>query len=529
MIVYVAVVLTRSIIRFDWAEQIAKEVTNENLDYIANNINVDYLSDDELALVVFNPLPYQINENINTRIKLPADIKLNRVKVFDNNNKEINYQIKDYGEDYKMELDPFDTPTFVDVNYADISFTAEDIPASGYKTFKIKAIDDLTMPPEYKSDISYGNNYIENSFYRIEAQKDGTVNITDKNNNKIYKNCNKFVDSGDAGDEYTYSPPLRDQIVTANLSTCVIENSGPAEATLKILGTISLLEGLAPNRKSRSDNYIDCPLETTITLYSNIQRVDFKTTFDNRVKDHRLRVEFPTDIDTDVVYADGHFDVVERSISVPDSEGWVEKAYRTAHNSGFVSLNDDILGVSLLNRGLPEYEVIPEKNNTIALTLLRSVGWLSVDDLEYRTIEAGPCLPTPEAQYPGKHSFFYSLITHKGSWVDAGISHKAKQYRVQVRTKQLGKQSGSLPDSQSYIHIENDRIEISAIKKDETDDRLVFRVYNPTNNEEETKIKLGFDASEIYLGNLSEDLIEKLEYDTNIEISVPAKKLKLLL
>ncbi|SIQ22605.1 alpha-mannosidase [Halanaerobium kushneri] len=510
--------------RFDWAEQIAEEITNENLQYITNKINVEYLEDDELALTIFNPLPYEINENINTRIKFSKEITFNRVKVFDDNH-EIIHQLKDYGEDIKIELDPFDTPTLIDVNYADISFTAENIPAAGYKTYKIKAVNDLTMPGEYSSDIAHGSNYIENVFYIVKANNDGTVDITDKINNRTYNNCNRFSDRGDAGDEYTYSPPLKDKVILSNLSNCSIENFGSSEVTLKISGSMSLPEKIGENRKSRSCSYIDCPLETKITLYSKIQRIDFETTFDNKAKDHRLQVEFPTGIDTDVVYADSHFDVVKRPIAVPDSKGWVEKAYKTAHNSGFVSLSDDQVGVSLLNRGLPEYEIIPEKQNSIALTLLRSVGWLSVDDLEHRTIEAGPCLPAPEAQCLGKHSFSYALVLHKGNWAEAGISHKAKQYRAQLKTKTLKKQSGSLPEEKSYIEIENEKIEISSIKKHESSEKIILRIYNPTEENQKTQINLDFDYSNVYLGNLSEDIIEEIEHEEGLYLNVPSKKI----
>ncbi|GAG69611.1 unnamed protein product, partial [marine sediment metagenome] len=49
---------------------------------------------------------------------------------------------------------------------------------------------------------------------------------------------------------------------------------------------------------------------------------------------------------------------------------------------------------------MPEYEIIPD-NNTIALTLVRSVGWLSRGDLEYKKGNAGPSFATPEAQCLG--------------------------------------------------------------------------------------------------------------------------------
>jgi mannosylglycerate hydrolase len=67
--------------RFDWSRQIAREVINKNLDYITEKIKIDYLNEDELALVVFNPLPYSIDENVEARVKFPQEINLNRVKV----------------------------------------------------------------------------------------------------------------------------------------------------------------------------------------------------------------------------------------------------------------------------------------------------------------------------------------------------------------------------------------------------------------------------------------------------------------
>ncbi|GAG62222.1 unnamed protein product, partial [marine sediment metagenome] len=251
------------------------------------------------------------------------------------------------------------------------------------------------------------------------------------------KNCNRFVDGGDAGDEYTYSPPLNDEIIVIQLNNISTKDVGPAEATLKVSGKMILPVGLKSDRKSREDKKTECSLESEIKLFSEVQRIEFKTKFDNRVCDHRLQVEFPTAIKSNYVYAEGHFDVVKRSINVPGSEGWKEKAYKTAHNSGFIDINDGKYGLAILNKGLPEYEIIPD-NNTIALTLVRSVGWLSRGDLEYKKGNAGPSFATPEAQCLGEHTFSYALIPHQDSWAEARIPQKTK------RTKN--------PNSEPQIH-----------------------------------------------------------------------------
>ena len=75
-------------------------------------------------------------------------------------------------------------------------------------TFIVKAINNVRISKEYETDIRAGRDYIENKYYKVIAEKaNGTVTVVDKLSNKIFKNCNRFVDNGDAGDEYTYSPP----------------------------------------------------------------------------------------------------------------------------------------------------------------------------------------------------------------------------------------------------------------------------------------------------------------------------------
>ena len=514
--------------RFDWSGQIAREVVNKNLDYISEKIKIDYLNKDELALVAFNPLPYSIDENVEVRVKFPQEINLNRVKVLTTQGEEIPYQLKGYGLDYKIIFNPFKSPQPLEVNYADISFTAKDIPACGYKIFTIKAINDLRVHKEYKTDIRAGRDYIENKYYKVIAETNGTVTVVDKRNNKKFKNCNRFVDEGDAGDEYTYSPPLNDQIIINQLNNISTKDVGPSEAILKVSGKMMLPVGLKSDRKSRAEKMIECPVESEIKLFSEVQRIEFKTKFDNRVCDHHLQVEFPTAIKTDQVYAEGHFGIVKRSINLPDSEGWKEKAYKTAHNSGFIDINDREYGLAILNKGLPEYEIISD-NNTIALTLLRCVGWLSRWDLENKRGNAGPSLPTPEAQCLGENIFSYALIPHQGNWAEARIPQKTKQYKTKVLTEQLKNQTGNLSDKYSFIQLEGEYLEISAIKKHEFEDKLVVRVYNPTDKETNGKIKLGFNIHKVYLGKLDESYEEELPYDNGVEIELKPKEIKTII
>ncbi len=70
------------------------------------------------------------------------------------------------------------------------------------------------------------------------------------------------------------------------------------------------------------------------------------------------------------------------------------------------------MAITLMNDGLSEIELVPRPMNGVTelkLTLLRSVGWLSRDDLITRKGYAGPFIETPGAQCLGKHKFRFSL------------------------------------------------------------------------------------------------------------------------
>jgi alpha-mannosidase len=58
---------------------------------------------------------------------------------------------------------------------------------------------------------------------------------------------------------------------------------------------------------------------------------------------------------------------------------------------------------------LSEYAILGD-GRTIAITLLRAVGWLSRGDMPERRGHAGPALETPSAQCIGKRTYRYALV-----------------------------------------------------------------------------------------------------------------------
>ena len=90
-------------------------------------------------------------------------------------------------------------------------------------------------------------------------------------------------------------------------------------------------------------------------------------------------------------------------------------------------------------------------------------------------------------------------------------------------------QSGNLPSSFSFIQLEGKYLEISAIKKNEFEDKLVVRIYNPTDRNTTGKIKLGFDIHKVYMGRLDESYEEELPYNDGVKIELKPKEIKTII
>ena len=269
---------------------------------------------------------------------------------------------------------------------------------------------------------------IENDFFVVEANSDGTLTLTDKRDGAVYPGLNRFIDTGDRGDEYNYCPvesePGAGKMTTKLWGVKI--NRSEVRQTLELALELTVPAGLNPDRKSRSSEVTSLDIVTRISLSPGIPRVDIHTEVENHARDHRLRVHFPTGLDCNDVNEpvsadfDGHFEVVRRPFgetaqqSSDQSGLWIEQPRPEVPQRAFTDVSSGSRGLMIANRGLPEVEVLKREDGIaeIALTLLRCVGWLSRDDLFTRPGHAGPGMETPDAQMPGTWGFDYSVIPH---------------------------------------------------------------------------------------------------------------------
>jgi len=230
---------------------------------------------------------------------------------------------------------------------------------------------------------------------------------------------------------------------------------------------------------------------------------------------------------------------VPRSVESPYNEKKGKRVLTTNHQKDFITISNDSTCVSILNKGLPEYEAIKNEDGTItfAITLLRCIEWLSRGDFASRNGNAGPPLNTPDAQCLGDHIFEFSVVIQEGmgDWLKSNIHKYGKEYNCplisfipesvnsQYRaldkmleiefvtlTLEMPHKKKTLPQKLSFLNIENSSIQLSALKKAEEGDFLVIRLINLSNKPEKTTIKLYNKVKDIEIVNLLEEKPERL-------------------
>jgi mannosylglycerate hydrolase len=213
----------------------------------------------------------------------------------------------------------------------------------------------------------------------------------------------RIVRGKDVGDSYNFAPPPDDVLVEE-----------PIEQRLEMLEDGPLRRVSVLHRRYVWD---DKPVDTETHFEQRAGEpfVRIRIDFDNPCEDQRVRVHVPLLEPADRSFAEGQFAVVERGLEVEG--GYGEVAVPTQPASSFVSAG----GVALLLDHVTEYEVVGEE---LALTVLRSTGYISRNQNPWREDPAGPELPIPAAQLRGPHSFSFAWYPSTQA-----IHEQAERYR----------------------------------------------------------------------------------------------------
>jgi mannosylglycerate hydrolase len=521
--------------RYKWIEELGSGLISKLVNNFTSAVRAEKDGHDGV-LVVFNTLEHDRKDIVHATLEVEPQLirkvdfdrgelveyKVNpdrkmpvAIKLFDTTDNEILCSLDSAEKVSVMKLSLDDQPHMYEVFRLKVAFLADKVPSLGYTTYRYDLIyDESLLQKSEPEDFT-----VENEYFKITPDiDDGTLDILDKITGKTYLQCNRFVDSGDAGDEYTYSPPLHDNTVTlkeATVRLSWLENSDLRQS-IKIEGLMELPVGVTEDRKYRTAEIESCQIESVVAVYPGIRRIDICTRFDNKVKDHLLKVVFPSGICAEYSSSEGIFSVDKHGVKdlndTTDYSDWIEAPCGTNSQKNFVDISDTNAGITIANRGITESTVYNDGMQTyIALTLLRCVGWLSRQDLLLRKGNGGWTLPTPDAQCQGLYSFEYSIIPHQGNWSTGKTYVEAHNFATPLYSAVKENEGGSLPESFSYLTIDASEIVISAVKKAEQGNELIIRMFNQSDSKIRASMKLNFEVKEIFETKLNEIKIRRLE------------------
>ncbi len=486
------------LVRYERTEAIARQVIRDALRAIGERVAAAPDSSGEgVPILVFNPSPWPMGEEVVVEVE-PGEEALDPAacSLVDPGGRPVPFAI--LGERLASE----DVLGGVKhVRKALLAFQA-DLPPLGIKLYRL--VPGGPQPEESDSPV-VDERTLENEFYRVQVAREGTLSVLDKETGHLYQGLCFLEDSGDAGDEYNYSPPARQGVITSRGGAAEVRavERLPWKGTLRVDFLLRLPKGLSEDRRARSRERAGCPVALFVSLQRGVKRIDIAVEVENNVRDHRLRVGFPLGFRPDHSFAEDAFWVVRRPIRPPDGEGWVEVPPTTHPQKSFLAVEDGEGGLALLNRGLPEYEVNEE--GTVYITLLRGVGWLSRDDLVTRRGHAGPPYETPEAQCLGRHRFELSLYPYRGTWERAGVLEAAHAFRAPpIGVAPVARGKGPLPQEAGLLEVTPQGIVVSAVKPAEAGEGIVIRIYNPTGRPVSGEIRSLWAISTAELVDLNE-------------------------
>lgn len=468
---------------------------------------------------IFNPSPYYRDSLVETTVEFNRRSQSveNYFQILNKNGKVVPYQAlrieQIYGDDYQGHLCLSKAPT----GRVTVLLDAMRLPPLGFRRFQIKRVKSAS---EFKHKVTVGRNFLENKWIRVEVRTNGLVSVLDKERNQQYEGLNLFEEGGDVGDEYNYSYPENDRIFLSKSfpQRISVVEEGPLRGAIRTRVRMKVPERATSNRKARSGKKGIVKIWSVVRLDHYSRRVEFETKVENGVKDERLRVLFPSDCRTRESYAHAPFHVIRREHRNVDPERYDINADSSLHPmQGFITVIDGERGMSLICQGIHEYELKLDNRRTLALTLMRSGRELSRGDfISGQGRKAGWKCETTEALCLVPYTFRYAL-TFSGSDVLKDFSpiyREAESFRVPGLSCQI-KGSESILRDRSWLRIEPETLQLTALKEAEDGRGFILRILNPSNSDVEGNVVLKKRVYEVWECRLDEERLRRLRLERN--------------
>ena len=381
-----------------------------------------------------------------------------------------------------------------------------EVPGYGVRCFphqKRSRRSDIPNPAHVEGS-SIGNGLVS-----VSIDSAGRVTITDAVMNRSVDNALRWDSSTDLGDLYTAS--VRESRLVANFRSSRIVLKGPLRAS--IASHWSLRAG---------GEHIDVSVAISVDADARFVRVDVSGM--NTVVDHRLRLGIATGVSNGRVMADAMFGPVERvPLAVSAADAAMERPPSTDPLHRYVSLFGTAANATVFSDGLGEYEA--RSDGIVLVTLARSVGELSRNDMPERPGHAGWPTPTPEAQCIGPLAGTFALLMHGAdSPAIRDVVERAADDVLLPLTGTSLRSALSLPEPVHGAELEGVGLTCSAITDSQDGAWIVLRCVNVTDAPGAGAWNLGFAISEARAARLDETPGERIAtIGSRVEFTAPPR------
>ncbi len=435
---------------YDQVRWATDEISQQSLRTLSAGIDTHVASG--VPVLVLNPLAWERSGPVTVEVQLPS-AAAGGVSVLDAASHVVPSQI--LKSDAKS-------------NSYELLIAANNVPSLGYKVLHV-----VSGAKPFASDLKAEGLTLENSVLKVAVDKQtGCItSLFDKKTNfealapgACGNQLQTFKDLPKDYDAWNIDPGTLDHFTSIDKADSVeLVQKGPLRSAIRV------------TRTWQSSKFVQ-----DITLDAGADQVDVVNDIDWHETHILLKAAFPLAATSNKATYEVPYGSIQRPTTRNNS--W-EQAQFEVPVLRWADLGDGQHGFSLLNNSKYGYD---DKDNVLRISLLRSPTW-----------------PDPDADR-GHHHFTYALYPHAGDWKQALTVRHGYEYNYRLQATQVQAHTGNLPAEFAYVTVNPENVVLTALKKAEDANGLIFRVYEWAGKSGDVEIHVPKGATEATITNLME-------------------------